>query len=83
MGAVIYELNKLMEQVPIDWNPHQKLEFFKVSIRTTMAEAVGRDKGELKRSINEIEENLNGMHKLTTGREEVVPIFKNMIGCCC
>ena len=38
--------------------------FFKVAIRTTMAEAVGRDRGELKRCISEIEEDLDDTHKL-------------------
>ena len=54
----------MMEQVPNEWNPHQRLEFFKMAIRTTMADAVGRDRGELRRSISEIEENLDDMHKL-------------------
>ena len=54
----------MLAQIPNEWNPHQRLEFFKMAIRTTMAEAVGRDRGELRRSISESEENLDDMHKL-------------------
>ena len=64
LTAVIADLNVMMEQVPIEWDPHQRLEFFKMAIRTTMADAVGRDRGELRRSISEIEESLDDMHKL-------------------
>ena len=59
---MIGDLNVMMEQVPIEWDPHQRLEFFKMAIRTTMADAAGRDRGELRRSISEIEEDLNDMH---------------------
>ena len=54
----------MREQVPNEWDPHHRLEFFKMAIRTTMADAVGRDRGELRKSISEIEENLDDMHKL-------------------
>ena len=49
--AVTTEIRDMMEQIPDEWDPHQRLEFFKVAIRTTVAEDVGRDRGELRRSI--------------------------------
>ena len=64
LRAVIADLNVMLAQIPNEWNPHQRLEFFKMAIRTTMAEAVGRDRGELRRSISEIEDNLDDMHEL-------------------
>ena len=66
LAEVIAGLGEMMDQIPNDWDPHQKLEYFKMAIRTTMAEAVGRDRGELRRNISEIEENLEDMHKLKT-----------------
>ena len=35
-----------------------------MAIRTTVSEAVGRDRGELRKSITEIEESLDDMHTL-------------------
>ena len=62
--AVKAEISDMMGQIPADWDPHQRLEFFKVAIRTTVSDAVGRDRGELRKSIGEIEESLDDMYKL-------------------
>ena len=61
---VIMELGGMLEQIPLEWYPHQRLEYLKMSIRKTIADFVGRDRSELKRSIDEIEESLDAMHKL-------------------
>ena len=51
LAAVTADISVMLEQIPHEWDPHQRLEFFKMAIRTTMADAVGRDRGELRRSI--------------------------------
>ena len=61
--AVIMELGGMLEQIPPEWDPHQRLEYLKMSIRTTIADVVGRNRSELRRSIGEIEESLDAMHK--------------------
>ena len=33
-------LNNMLGQIPADWNPHMKLEFVKVAIRSTIANLV-------------------------------------------
>ena len=35
-------LNNMLGQIPADWNPHMKLEFVKVAIRSTIANLVGK-----------------------------------------
>jgi len=32
------EIRKVITEIPIDWNPHRRLEFFKVMIRTNLKE---------------------------------------------
>ena len=64
--AVIQELGEKLEQIPPDWDPHQRLEYLKMSFRTVISGAVGRDRNELRESIKESEENVNEMHDLKT-----------------
>ena len=54
----------MLAQIPPDWDPHQRLEYLKMSIWTSIADAVRRVRGELRKSIVEMEESLNDMHKL-------------------
>ena len=54
----------MLAQIPPDWDPHQRLEYLKMSIWTSIADAVRRVRGELRKSIVEREESLNDMHKL-------------------
>ena len=80
--AVKAEISEMMGQIPVEWDPHQRLEFFKVAIRTTVSEAVGRDRGELRKSIAEIEESLDDMHKLKCKACAVVNVVErdNKVG---
>ena len=80
--AVKAEISEMMGQIPVEWDPHQRLEFLKVAIRTTVSEAVGRDRGELRKSIAEIEESLDDMHKLKCKACAVVNVVErdNKVG---
>ena len=49
--AVTSELRELLTQFPPEWDPHKRLDYLKMSLRTTISEAVGRDRNELKKSI--------------------------------
>ena len=57
--AIITELGGMIAQIPIDWDPRQKLEYVKMSISCM----VGRDRSELRRCVNEIEESLLEIHE--------------------
>ena len=48
-------LNEMLSQMPNEWNPHMKLEFVKVSIRSTITNLVGRIRKELRNDIMEHE----------------------------
>ena len=54
----------MISQIPADWNPHMKLEFIKVSIRSVTANLVGRNRKELKIEIDVLENTLNEMHSI-------------------
>jgi hypothetical protein len=54
----------LMNQVPDSWNPHQRLEFLKVSIRSVMSEQVRRKRKEIEVDIESKVESLNDMEEL-------------------
>ena len=58
------EIKELMDQVPTEWDPHKKLEYFKVAIRTVLSELVGTNRKELRNEIAELEESQNEMHDL-------------------
>jgi hypothetical protein len=58
------EIKELLAQIPSDWNPHKRLEYLKVVIRSVLPGFVGRSRKELKQEIGELEERLNDMHNL-------------------
>ena len=58
------EIKELLAQIPRDWDPHKRLEYLKVVIRSVLAGLVGRSRTELKQEIVELEESLNDMHNL-------------------
>jgi hypothetical protein len=58
------EIKELLAQIPEDWDPHKKLEFLKVVIRSVLAGLVDRSRKELKQEIKKLEESLNDMHNL-------------------
>ena len=37
-------LFQMIEQIPPEWDPHQRLEYLKMSTRTSIADAVGSDR---------------------------------------
>jgi hypothetical protein len=52
-------LKHLIAQIPNDWNPHVKLEYVKMSIRSVFAEVVGESKSEMRKDESVIEGELN------------------------
>ena len=42
--AVIAAMGEMLGQVPDHWDPHRRLEFMEMAIRTTVSEAVCRDR---------------------------------------
>ena len=58
-------LVNILSQIPSDWNPHQSLEYMKVSIRSVISDLVGRHRKELRNEIAEAEVNLNKVFKLS------------------
>ena len=54
----------MLGQMSDDWNPHMKLEFVKVAIRSTIASLVGKNRKELRNEIDEHEKTLNELHTL-------------------
>ena len=59
-----HEIGEMMSQVEEHWNPHQKLEFLKVAIRTAFANETGEKRKVMKNEINETEEEVNGFESL-------------------
>ena len=59
-----HEIGVMMGQVEEHWNPHQKLEFLKVAIRTAFANETGEKRKVMKNEINETEEEVNGFESL-------------------
>ncbi len=53
------EVTTMMEQADATWNPHLKLEFLKVCIRTVFATKVNEQRKFKRTEIEEIEEELN------------------------
>ena len=58
------EIKEMLGQMPDDWDPHKRLEYLKVVIRSVLASLVGRSRKELKQEISELEVSLNDMHTL-------------------
>ena len=53
------EIHELMKQVKEHWNPHQRLEFMKVAIRSAFANSTGEKRKNLRSDIKELEEEVN------------------------
>ena len=49
------EILELLQQIPDDWEPHRKLEFLKVFIRTVISGLVRLTSKELGKEITELE----------------------------
>ena len=54
-------INKMLSQIPPKWDPHQRLEYLKMTIRSVIAGLVNRSRNELREQISELEQNLNNM----------------------
>ena len=49
----------MISQIPNDWNPHTKLEYVKVAVRSAFSEVTGEAKKERFKDENMLEEELN------------------------
>jgi len=58
------EINAMMEQAEKNWNPHVKLEFLKMCIRTIFSKKVMEQRKIKKTEIEDLEEELNQMETL-------------------
>ena len=64
LNLAITEINNLLSQIPEDWDPHKRLEYMKVTIRSVVSDLVGRNKRETNKEIKELEDEINEMHAL-------------------
>ena len=58
------ELKFLIQQIPIDWDGHTKLEFLKMSIRSTFAKYKGIQRSEDKEQLENLGFELNDIEQL-------------------
>ena len=58
------ELKYLINQIPNYWDGHMKLEYLKVSIRSTFAKYVGVERSEMKDNVKELEISLNNIEEM-------------------
>ena len=58
------EIEEMMKQTDNTWNPHAKLEFLKVAIRSTIANKVMKVRRGLKEDIQDLEEEIDGLKKM-------------------
>jgi hypothetical protein len=58
------ELEEMMRQASNDWNPHTKLEFFKMTIRSVFANKVMEIKKIANEDIKNLEEEINQIEEL-------------------
>ena len=58
------ELIFVLNQIPIGWNGHTKLEYLKMSIRSIFSKFSGMDKRENKNELEDLEMSLNDIEKL-------------------
>ena len=58
------EINEMMKQTDDSWNPHSKLEFFKVAIRSVFSTKVAELRKTLNTNIADIEEEINQFENL-------------------
>jgi hypothetical protein len=63
LGVANEEIKQVFAHFLGDWEPHKRLEYLKVVIRSVLAGLVGCRKKELKQEILELEESLNDIHK--------------------
>jgi hypothetical protein len=64
LKEIEYELTLMLNQIPDDWDDHQKLEYMKMSIRSVMSHQNGIRKVEINTRLTELEESLNSMEQL-------------------
>jgi exonuclease III len=57
------EIKTQLDQIPVDWDPHKKLEFAKVVIRSVWAQQTSHVKQTMIQDIDEASEALNSMEK--------------------
>ena len=62
--AVKIEIKNMLAQIPETWDPHKKLEFLKVALRTVISEAVGKSRKIIRTDIEDLEKLVNEMHEL-------------------
>jgi exonuclease III len=58
------EINIMMNQTDQSWNPHSKLEFFKVAVRSVLSSKVSETRKNLNSKIEELEEEFNQLSEL-------------------
>ena len=58
------EIKNMMDQSDPDWNPHKRLEFLKVCIRSVFASNVSEKRAGMSRSIAEKEDEINQLENL-------------------
>ena len=58
------EISEQLKQIPEGWDPHQKLEFLKMTVRSVFSYRTGKIRKELNDEIAEVEESLNNIEML-------------------
>ena len=56
------QIKEMIDQIPTDWNPHTKLEYVKVAIRSVFANVGGVHNRERNLEIRDIEEQINRLN---------------------
>ncbi len=69
-AAIEINLREMINQIPDDWNPHLKLEFVKMAVRSTFANKLGESRKDNSKEIDDLEQELN---QLETLRVKVAP----------
>jgi len=57
------EIQEQLNQIPDNWDPHTKLEFMKVVVRSTFAQQTSIQKNTLKQKVEETEYAINGIEE--------------------
>jgi len=58
------EIEEMMKQASENWNPHMKLEFLKVAIRSTIANKTAEIRKVRKNEINDVEEEISSLEDM-------------------
>ena len=58
LKLAITEINDLLKQIPEDWDPHKRLEYMKVTIRSVISDLVGRNRKETRKEIEDLESEI-------------------------